>query len=183
MAKKVSAAGRSRSAARSPQPAERRSIRRAKPRIDNGPEPTATRLESAAREQPRGMSRDASEVIDDLIHRRNRDLIVGVVGEAYADELRGLASRAQATEPGDEAKRVLIVPGVTGSTLAVRKRTVWFDPHQIASGKLKDLAIKPNDSVRAAGIFWPTYLELKLRLEIAGYQPEFFPFDWRKSVI
>lgn len=183
MAKKVSAAGRSRSAARSPQPAERRSIRRAKPRIDNGPEPTATRLESAAREQARGMSRDASEVIDDLIHRRNRDLIVGVVGETYADELRGLASRAQATEPGDEAKRVLIIPGVTGSTLAVRKRTVWFDPHQIAGGKLKDLAIKPNDSVRAAGIFWPTYLELKLRLKIAGYQPEFFPFDWRKSVI
>lgn len=130
----------------------------------------------------RGLEMRSGEVEHALLLERNRDAIASVVGDDYAEKLRRLALEANQVRSRG-GKRVLILPGILGSTLAVDGDTVWFDPIDIARGKLALLALGTgNDKVESNGVFWPTYTELYLKLRIAGFRPEYFHFDWRKPI-
>ncbi|MCK7508695.1 MAG: alpha/beta fold hydrolase [Desulfobacterales bacterium] len=83
---------------------------------------------------------------------------------------------------------MLILPGIMGSKLGKRRHfplpddLVWFDPADIAVGKIADLALDSGERREPLGVMLLFYLKLKLRLEIAGYDADFFPFDWRQGL-
>lgn len=153
-------------------------------RTANKAKPVVQRAEVAMeRDVVRGLEMDASEVERALLMDENREAIDAVVGEEYAQYLRRLALEASQVRSRG-GKRVLILPGILGSTLAVGKDTVWFDPIDIARGKLKLLSLDEGASdVTSNGVFWPTYAELYLRLRIGGFRPEYYHFDWRKPIV
>lgn len=106
--------------------------------------------------------------------------------EHYA-ELQELA-RTAATRSVRGGPRVYILPGIMGSTLGSPRPSwwndlIWLDPVDISDGKLTELAISRNGiKHQALGVILLTYLKLKLMLRIAGYDADFFPYDWRLSV-
>src|SRR3954447_9083552 len=103
--------------------------------------------------------------------------------EAYA-QLRDLAREAASRSVRGGA-RVVILPGIMGSTLArtrlgILEEILWIDPLEIALGRLDELKLGPGPSpYYSKGLILPAYLKLKLRLRIAGFDAEFFAFDWR----
>ncbi len=84
--------------------------------------------------------------------------------------------------------RVLILPGIMGSTLDEKGDTVWVDPFDIASGRLADLRYKDGPSedepsnITPSGVILFSYLLLKLKLRSAGFNAGFYYYDWRKSL-
>jgi pimeloyl-ACP methyl ester carboxylesterase len=86
--------------------------------------------------------------------------------------------------------RVLILPGIMGSKIGVRRRlgifndVYWIDPLDIRRGRLRELALEPPLSKRflALGVVLLAYLRLRLRLRADGYNADFYPFDWRLSI-
>jgi pimeloyl-ACP methyl ester carboxylesterase len=110
-------------------------------------------------------------------------------GAQLYDELRSLAAEASAREVRG-GQRVLILPGIMGSKLGVKDAFLgiddvyWFDFFDTASGKLVKLALngKTGKPIVALGVFALFYLKLKLRLRAAGYDADYWPFDWRKDI-
>ena len=128
-----------------------------------------------------------SELRARLIAGTGRQRLQGYLGETLYRELRFLAiqatSRARSRGP-----RVLVLPGIMGSQLGYRARArkrddvVWIDPLAIESGRLATLILPGRRPVRALGVQLFKYLKLKLALEIAGFDVDFHPYDWRLSI-
>lgn len=106
-------------------------------------------------------------------------------GELEYRELCQYAKLA-ATRANQNGPIVYILPGIMGSKLGATNRAVphviWLHPVAIATGGLLDLALPAKDPLSASGVMLPGYLKLKLMLEIAGFRPTFFPFDWRADL-
>jgi CHAT domain-containing protein/pimeloyl-ACP methyl ester carboxylesterase len=107
--------------------------------------------------------------------------------QEYA-ELRQL-SREAAARAVRGGPKVLILPGIMGSTIGRRGPVgilddiYWFDPVDIAAGRLTKLALpETGPQLAALGVLLITYLKLKLRLQISGYDAEFYAYDWRQSI-
>src|SRR3954451_12902502 len=106
--------------------------------------------------------------------------------EAYA-QLRDLAREAASRSVRGGA-RVFILRGIMGSTLARTRPgafedVLWIDPLEVALGRLSELKLGPGSSpYHAQGVILLSYMKLKLRLRIAGFDAAFFPFDWRLGV-
>jgi len=107
--------------------------------------------------------------------------------EQYA-ELRQLSRDASARSVRGGPK-VLILPGIMGSKIGKPRRSsefddvYWFDPVDIRAGRLTELALSGGPSrFQALGVMLITYLKLKLRLQIGGYECEYHAFDWRQSI-
>lgn len=83
---------------------------------------------------------------------------------------------------------VLILPGIMGSKIGTRRvlppfdDVYWFDPVDVAMGRLSQLALPSTKKLEAVGVILLAYLKLKLQLQIAGYEAKFHPFDWRLSL-
>jgi pimeloyl-ACP methyl ester carboxylesterase len=106
--------------------------------------------------------------------------------DAYG-EIRDLARDAN-TRAVRGGARVIILPGIMGSTLARRglagfDHVLWIDPVEIAAGRLTELKLGGAATpYHAAGVVLLAYLKLKLRLNLAGFDADFFPYDWRRSL-
>lgn len=105
-------------------------------------------------------------------------------GDELYRELRQLAVDANRASVRGGGARVLIVPGITGSKLGapgtLLDDVIWVDPVDVALGRLGELALGRGAPRHGPlGVFLIAYLKLKLRLEIAGFNPDFFPYDWR----
>lgn len=115
-------------------------------------------------------------------------LLEDYFGPGNYEELRQLQREASARSVRG-GPRVLILPGIMGSTIG-RKRAIaifddvlWIDPLDIAQGKLARLALaKSKNDFAPLGVVLLYYLKLKLRLRSAGYDADFHPFDWRLSI-
>ena len=107
-------------------------------------------------------------------------------GDLHYRELSHLA-RLAAIRRDERGPKVFILPGIMGSRLAdVAAKTaglVWLHPVAIGEGKLTRLALPGSADLRAVGIMLPGYLKLKLSLEVAGFNPVFHPFDWRRDLL
>ncbi len=108
-------------------------------------------------------------------------------GAANYAELRQLAREASTRAAVRGGPRVLILPGIMGSKIGTQGPLIfdhvfWVDPISIAAGKLADLALPGSRKFEPLGVILLAYLKLKLRLVAAGYNAEFYPFDWRQSV-
>ena len=109
-------------------------------------------------------------------------LVEDYFGTEDYHEIRELVQKAKRRGGGP---RVLILPGIMGSKLGKRRSfpipddVVWFDPVDIAAGKMSDLSLNSGQRFDPLGVILLFYLKLKLRLEIAGFDADFLPFDWR----
>jgi pimeloyl-ACP methyl ester carboxylesterase len=116
--------------------------------------------------------------------QRQRDL------EAYfgAAEYRQLAALARRAPRADEGLGVLIVPGIMGSQLGLRRTAplpddiLWLDPLDIQLGRLAALRLPAAAPVVPLGVVLFSYLRLKLYLRAQGFATEFHDYDWRLSV-
>ncbi|MGD9597908.1 MAG: CHAT domain-containing protein [Steroidobacteraceae bacterium] len=117
-----------------------------------------------------------------------RAALVDYFGAAAYAELAVLARRAAARRDRG-GPRVYILPGIMGSQLGkprgpgLPRDILWLDPIDIAIGRLREIALRPHTPVRAMGVLLYNFLELQLRLVIAGFAPRCFDYDWRRSVI
>ena len=121
-----------------------------------------------------------------LVTGENAGLLEDYFGPDEYREMRQLALKA--TRRRTRGPRVLILPGIMGSRLGAKRsfplpdEEIWFDPLDIAAGRISDLALDSGKSCVALGVMLPFYLKLKLRLEIAGYDADFFSYDWRQGI-
>ncbi len=103
-------------------------------------------------------------------------------------QLAALARRAQQRPPAADALRVLIVPGIMGSQLGLKRAAplpddiVWLDPIDIQQGRLAALRIGSPARIVPLGAVLYSYLPLKLYLRARGFAAELFDYDWRLSV-
>jgi pimeloyl-ACP methyl ester carboxylesterase len=132
-----------------------------------------------------GFSLRDEEVEDALISGAHRDLLEDYFGEDTYAELRDLATRSKRAQVRG-GPRVLVLPGIMGSKLGTEgllfDNTLWLDPVDVIAGRLDELTLGRDDDIVALGVLLFTYLKMKLRLRIAGFDADFHPFDWRKSI-
>lgn len=113
-------------------------------------------------------------------------LLEDYFGPTQYAELRQLKRDAE-TRKVRGGPKVLVLPGIMGSKIG-RDRfgpfddVLWVDPLAIHQGKLTDLALPDAGKYRAIGVMLIAYLKLKLRLDREGYDADFYPFDWRRSI-
>lgn len=122
-----------------------------------------------------------------LLTGESRGLLEDYFGAENYGQLRDL-SRDASTRSVRGGQRVLILPGIMGSTLgkpgALHTTDVlWINPVAIALGRLTELALDDRPSpFGEAGVVLLAYLKLKLRLKIAGFDADFYAYDWRRSL-
>ena len=115
-----------------------------------------------------------------LLTGESRGLLEDYFGPENYEQLRDL-SREAATRSVRGGPRVLILPGIMGSTLGKKRLLniediLWIDPAEIALGHLTSLKLDGATSpFHAVGVVLLAYLKLKLRLKIAGFDTDFFP--------
>lgn len=106
-------------------------------------------------------------------------------------ELQGLARAARSSTRATRGPRpkALVLPGIMGSTLGYKRSilsffhdVLWVDPLDVAIGRLRLLAIPSPKKIIALNPFPLVYVGLRLSLQSAGFDAEYFPFDWRLSL-
>jgi pimeloyl-ACP methyl ester carboxylesterase len=108
-------------------------------------------------------------------------------GAAEYRVLARLARRAHAAPVEARAPRVIIVPGIMGSQLGLRRPPplppdiVWLDPLDIQLGRLAALAL-PGAPIVPLGVVLFSHLRLKLYLRAQGFVVQFHDYDWRLPV-
>ena len=149
--------------------------------------PTATkRAERVEPQRESGFRLTSENVEAALFSNEQTHLLEEYFGEEQLQELRELAAQAQSRNTRG-GPRVLVLPGIMGSKLGIPGRlfnnTIWVDLVDIVRGNLKMLSLQGGDArVKPLGVILFSYLQLKLRLKIAGFNADFFPFDWRQSI-
>jgi len=142
--------------------------------------------EDKKEERPSGYALREDLVEDALISGEHRDLLEDYFGEDVYEELRALATRSRRAQVRG-GPRVLVLPGIMGSKLGTKgilfDDTIWIDPVDVIAGRLSELELKAGrDEIQALGVLLTTYLKLKLRLRLAGFDADFHPFDWRRDI-
>ena len=117
---------------------------------------------------------DERDIEHRLLARQPDPSLDDLFGPALHAELRELARAARRPRGGP---RVLILPGIMGSTLGMRGEdgddVKWFDPLEVVRGKLTDLALPSSLPVEPLGVLLFAYLRLKLSLRAAGFEADF----------
>jgi len=123
-----------------------------------------------------------------LISGEHRDELGAYFGIGEYRALAYLARRAQRAKPRRDALKVVIVPGIMGSQLGLRRTPplpddiVWLDPLDILQGRLAVLRVGAGAPVVALGAVLYSHLRLKLALRARGFAAEFHDYDWRLSI-
>jgi PGAP1-like protein len=126
-----------------------------------------------------------------LANGEHRDELIAYFGSAEYRALATLAHRAQRRRLPGRAMRVLVVPGIMGSLLGLRRRPplphdiLWIDPIDIHLGRLAWLRV-PDAApapIIPLGVVLFSYLRLKLYLRARGFAAEFHDYDWRLPVV
>jgi pimeloyl-ACP methyl ester carboxylesterase len=143
-----------------------------------------TRKAAAPNESGFNMASDAIE--DALLDGEHMEKLESYFGEQAYAELVALAGQARRRGPADGHK-VLILPGIMGSKLGSKRlvfeNTIWFDPFDVALGRLSTLALgRKKGNIRPVGVILLAYLRLKLHLRAAGFNAVFHAFDWRQGI-
>lgn len=121
---------------------------------------------------------------------RRRELISYLGPDEYAAlvPLARAAAAAMSSPPPPGALPVVLIPGVMGSQLGVKRAPplpvdlLWLDPVDFQRGGLWRLALDSGDAVESCGPVVYSYLRLKLALEARGLRVRVFDYDWRHDV-
>lgn len=119
------------------------------------------------------------------------DDLQAVYGEALARELTQMVRSTPGGVLSGDGARVVILPGVTGSTLLSNRGElglIWLDLLAIAAGRLPHLMLGEDGTTDRAGVEivagrpLPIYLPLLLHLKYwARCKVYEFPYDWRRA--
>lgn len=121
---------------------------------------------------------------------------LALVGDANTPRQLGhelLAELRAKPVPKGGKPRVVLVPGIIGSSLLQGTRTVWLDPGAIALGGLRKLALETGQTddedrdtaeppLRVGDPIEAAYGPMRDYLDHRGFTVEQFPFDWRRSM-
>src|SRR4029453_780357 len=66
--------------------------------------------------------------------------------------------------------------------LSIFHDTLWVDPLDMVIGRLRLLGIPSPKKIIALEPFPLVYVGLKLTLQAAGFDADYFPFDWRLNL-
>jgi hypothetical protein len=122
-----------------------------------------------------------------LASGEHRAELTAYFGAPEYRDLAALARRARRTPPADPELGVIIVPGIMGSQLGIRRPAplpddiVWIDPVDIQHGRLRSLRVPGPARIVPLGVVLFSYLRLKLQLRARGFAAEFYDYDWRLS--
>ena len=148
-----------------------------------------------SRSVARPESKDALPTEDELL-----DSLAGKSGRMSEDSLRAIfggdldRAKQLAQDIQDQRRsrrrrpKVLLLPGIMGSTLGHRRPflipddVIWLGLTDIVLGRLKRLRIGADRKIEPLGVFWSFYALMKLNLQAAGYDVDYYPFDWRLSL-
>ncbi|MCU0759609.1 MAG: hypothetical protein MUF07_10520 [Steroidobacteraceae bacterium] len=119
-----------------------------------------------------------------------RELLHDLFGAEGCTELHALAQAARASRQRHPRgrPRAWLLPGIMGTRLGLARaaqappNAIWLDPADLVAGRATLLRRSPRDRVRTLGVIDQGYLKLWLRLAAAGYDPEYFGYDWRRGV-
>ncbi len=144
---------------------------------------------AAAADPARGHVLPAAEVEKALLAGTQVAALETYFGEEAYAELQSLARQA-ASRGVRGGPRVLVIPGTMGTKLGVlggglfgMSDVFWLDPCDIALGNLPRLSLRDGEqAVTAMEPILLFYLRLKLRLRAAGFDAEFWGYDWRHSI-
>ena len=108
--------------------------------------------------------------------------------EGVLARISALAKQVEERALGASRGRVLILPGLPGTSLGVPGRliddTVWLDAANVVRGRLTELSVtSAPSSIAALHAIPEIYFQLYLRLVAQGYDVDYHPFDWRRSVV
>jgi len=96
-----------------------------------------------------------------------------------------LAARVRARTAVPAGPRVLLLPALGASHLGRRRAphddVVWLDLQSIRHGRLLELA-SGGPPLEPLDILEPLYLQMILRLQLAGYDVATHAFDWRRPI-
>ena len=104
-------------------------------------------------------------------------------------QLAALARRAARVRARPQAPRVILVPGIMGSQLGLKRPAplppdvLWIDPIDIERGRLSALQLPGGAPVVPLGVVLFSYLRLKLQLRAHGIPVECHAYDWRRPVV
>jgi pimeloyl-ACP methyl ester carboxylesterase len=143
----------------------------------------------AARESIRySPSAFSNRLIEEWLRTGERpDIMEQYFGAGQYREIQSLLREAGRHVAAD-APLVLILPGIMSSRLgrnidAQFDDILWLDFESIALGRLSELSMADKHSdVESLGIILTSYIALKLRLRILGFDARFFAYDWRKGL-
>lgn len=113
--------------------------------------------------------------------------LIAYFGALEHAELARLAQKAART-PSTPDTRVLIVPGIMGSQLGMRRQrplpddVLWVDPIDIELGRLSALRLPGTAPVISLGAVLYSYLRVKLHLRAAGLSVALYDYDWRLGI-
>jgi pimeloyl-ACP methyl ester carboxylesterase len=116
-----------------------------------------------------------------------RDL-AAYFGEAEYRKLVELARSALSVPLPVGAPTVLIVPGIMGSQLGLRRErplpddVLWLDPIDIQVGRLSQLHLSSGARIVPLGVVLYSHLRLKLSLRASGFRPILYDYDWRQGI-
>jgi pimeloyl-ACP methyl ester carboxylesterase len=102
--------------------------------------------------------------------------------------LRTLARRAARAASDSRGPSVLLVPGIMGSQLGLKRAAplpndiLWIDPIDIQLGRLAALRLPGAAPVVSLGVLLFSYLRLKLQLRARGFVVHMHDYDWRLPV-
>ena len=106
------------------------------------------------------------------------------VSTEFPDFIERLTVEVQRRRHLPTRGRVLVVPALPGSQLQRRidgrEEIIWFDLESIRQGLLLD--VTGSNPLEVQGLVEPVYLQMVLRLRLAGYEVVPFPYDWRRSL-
>jgi hypothetical protein len=120
-----------------------------------------------------------------LANGEHRAELTAYFGAPEYRDLAALARRARRTPPADADLSVIVVPGIMGSQLGIRRAPplpddiIWIDPIDIQHGRLRLLRVAEPSRIVPLGVVLFSYLRLKLQLRARGFAAEFYDYDWR----
>src|SRR5262249_44888386 len=102
------------------------------------------------------------------------------------NKIDALSGSLEALVVPDVRARVIVVPALPGSWLGHRgeggDETIWFEVDAARNGRLFETAYDAGSVLEPLGLVGPVYLQMMLRLRLAGYEVTSHPYDWRRPL-
>lgn len=123
-----------------------------------------------------------------LISGEQPQALISYFGESEYRALARLAREAQRAGTKESLPHVLLIPGILGSQLGLRRRAplpddvLWPDPLDIQSGRLTLLNPSGGAPVVSLGAVLYSHLKLKLYLRAHGFAVTLYDYDWRLDI-
>ena len=130
-------------------------------------------------------SEELEQLLSSDLSESDRSRVVTTLGEETLREYETLLKQKEKARTArffGQRGRVFLLPGILGSTIGTKSDLIWIDPLDLQKGKFTKLKLPDSGKYQSQGVIPFQYAILKLRLEISGYDVEYFHYDWRQSL-